>query len=373
MKSTRIFVLLLSTLATAVHRHGPESRLVVREAPQHLRPYVLRNLDGQSVAVGQQIYRFSVTGPSSNGAFTLIQTNAPESTTLGVFPHFHKLHYENFYCTKGGVRVWTETNATEDQGRLLTQGDYAAVPRDTLHTFQIMEPDTQLTGVIQPGGFEQLFVAIGDNSFFDSTGSPYVPAAPDPSSGIPSDPNQLAGLKVFDVYAQLDFTPRSDFTNGVAGDGTWHNGENTLAEDDVTPYFVAKNYGPKYLNTQNGYKIIAPLATGKQTANNFTMGTITMSPWMFNETQNPTILHQHVAFQMQEGQISGTVAGEEFSIIQGDVIFIPKGTHFTYFASVPFTKFLYVSAGANGLDYQLMRNSIPWDFATYPTYGGFGG
>jgi quercetin dioxygenase-like cupin family protein len=371
MKSTQIFVLLLSSLGTAVARHEPESRLVVREAPNHLRPYVLRNLDGQSVAVGQQIYRFSVTGPSSNGAFTLIQTNAPDAAGLGVFPHLHKKHYENFYCTKGGVRVWTDTNTTSAQGRLLSQGDYAAVPKDTIHTFQIMDPDTQLTGVIQPGGFEQLFLAIGDKTFSDSTGSPFVPAPA--SGGLPSDPKVLAGLTVFDVYAKLDFRPRSDFINGVAGSGKWHNGKNTLAKDHTTPYFVAKNYGPKYLNTENGYKIIAPLATGKQTANDYTMGTITMSPRRFNETRNPTVLRQHVAFQMQEGQLIGNVAGEEFVLIQGDVLFVPSGTHFTYFASVPFTKFLYVSAGANGLDYQLIRESIPWNFASYPTYAGFQG
>jgi hypothetical protein len=61
-----------------------------------------------------------------------------------------------------------------------------------------------------------------------------------------------------------------------------------LPQDELTSNFIAKNYGPKYLNTENRYKIIAPLATGKQSANKFTVGTITMSPRLSNYTDNPT-------------------------------------------------------------------------------------
>jgi hypothetical protein len=37
--------------------------------------------------IGQQVYRFPVTGPSSDYVFSLISTNAPGSTSLGVLPH----------------------------------------------------------------------------------------------------------------------------------------------------------------------------------------------------------------------------------------------------------------------------------------------
>jgi quercetin dioxygenase-like cupin family protein len=362
----------LSAISSIVTAAPAPSTLVVDEAPQTVRPYVLRKLSGASVAVGEQIYRFSVTGNSSGGAFTLMQTNAPSSNALGVLPHLHKTHYENFYCSKGAVRVWAKTNSSSE-GRLLTPGDYGAVPTDTVHTFQMMEPDTQLTGVIYPGGFEKLFFTIGDPSFKTSTGSLFTPAPPKSGQDPGANPAMIAALQSLDVYASFDFQPSMNFNNGVIGSGNapWHNGKNLLAQDDMTPNFVAKNYGPKYLNTENGYKIIAPLATGKQSADKFTMGTITLSPRQANTTDNPTTLYQHVAFQVQEGQLVVGIKGESVSLIEGDVVFVPSGTSFTYYASVPFTKFLYVSAGGNGLDAQLIQKSIPWEYATYPTYAGF--
>ncbi|KAH8660045.1 RmlC-like cupin domain-containing protein [Xylariales sp. PMI_506] len=353
-----------STQRLAARDHA----LVLAEAPGTAQPYVLRKGAGQAVQVGSQIYRFSVTGNSSDGAFTLMQTNAPDSTALGVLPHTHLTHYENFYCTKGRVQVWAETEASGEQARVLTAGDYGAVPQNTTHTFQITDPDTQLTGVIQPGGFEALFIAIAQDSYYSAVGAEFVPAAT-VEEGL--DESLITALEEFDVYAQLDYTPRRDFVNGTAGgSGNWHNGTNTLAADSVTPNFIAKNYGPKYLNTDDGiYRLLAPLATGNQTSNNFTMGTMTMSPLLSNMTIPATVSYsQPLAFQLEEGMLVLQVEGytDPVSLIQGDVIFLPANTTFSYYAAVSFTHLLYVSGGADGIDYDLMSRSESWDYATYP-------
>jgi quercetin dioxygenase-like cupin family protein len=328
---------------------------------------------GLAVSIGQQVYRFSVTGNASAGAFTLLQTNAPDSTELGVLPHVHKTHYENFYVTKGRVQLWTKTNATEERARVLTAGDYGAAPHNTIHTFQITDPDTQLTGVIQPGGFEALFLAIADGPFTSSTNAPFVPTKPT-NSGAGSDPSAISALEHFDVFAQLAFSPRRDFVNGTAGgSGYWHDGPNTLAPDAVTPNFIAKNYGPKYLNTDGGvYQLLAPLATAKQTAGNFSMGTLTLSPLQANQTATRMRLRQPVAFQLEEGALVVDVEGyDAATLIQGDVVFVPAGVKFSYSASATYTKFLYVSGGKDGFDYQLLQNAHAWNFTTYPTYTGF--
>ncbi|KAF1315003.1 hypothetical protein FI667_g7928, partial [Globisporangium splendens] len=372
MKTAFVASALASLLAVASANIEEWSSLYVTEAPQYVRPYVLPKENGLSVSVGQQIYRFSVTGNSSGGAFTLLQTNAPDSAELGVLPHIHKLHHENFYCTKGRVQLWAKLGDAEQQSRILTQGDYGVVPHNTIHTYQILDPDTQLTGVIQPGGFEKLFIAIGDGSYESLTGAEYVPAAAaTASAGAGASSDTISSLTAFDVYAQLDFTPRRDLVDGMAGSGNWHNGSNTLAKDGFTPNFIAKNYGPKYLNTESGYKVIAPLATGAQTTNNFTMGTITMSPKLFNETAVTTTAKQHLALQLQEGELVVTINGETARLIQGDVVFIPGATPFMYYASVPFTKFLYVSAGGDGFDADLLAKSISWGYPMYPAYAGF--
>lgn len=163
--------------------------------------------------------------------------------------------------------------------------------------------------------------------------------------------------------------------NGTASDLNlpWHNGENELPDDSTEPYFVAKDYGPKYLNTEVGYKVIQPLATPKQsTSGNFTMGTIIMSNKLDNETASSATLPHHFALQMDEGQLALTVKGYKTAyLLQGDVAFIPSDTPFKYHATVPYTKFLYLNGGANGLDYQLLKNSKPWGWPAYPIQAGY--
>lgn len=42
----------------------------------------------------------------------------------------------------------------KSESRILSSGDYGSAPRNTAHTFQILDPDTEMVGVIQPEGFE---------------------------------------------------------------------------------------------------------------------------------------------------------------------------------------------------------------------------
>jgi hypothetical protein len=189
----------------------------------------------------------------------------------------------------------------------------------------------------------------------------------------PKEYNLLVSL---DLYAapEEEYIPRRDFVNGTAGGSKqpWHDGKNTLPDDPTTPYFVAKDYGPKYLNADNGYKVIQPLATPTQTDGNFTMGTIIMSPKPANGSASTAILPHHFALQMEEGQLAFQVQGYEMvHLLHGDVAFIPAETRFTYYATVPYTKFIYMNAGRKGLDHQLLRRSVPWEFPAYPTYPGF--
>jgi quercetin dioxygenase-like cupin family protein len=376
MKSLTVLTSALSLVAAYPNTTWPtadRNSIVVDEAPQSPRPYAIRKGSGRAVIVGSQIYSFPITGNSSGGAFTLLQTNAPDSAALGVFPHRHEFHYENFYCVKGRLQVWADTESTGTQARVLTAGDYGSIPHNAIHTFQVIDPDTQFTGVIQPGGFEELFLAISSGEFTSVVGSEFVPSASE-QPGLVLNETVIKGLEHFDVYVEEDFVPRRDLINGSAGGSEpWHDGPNTLGANPVPPYFVARNYGPKFLNTDDGvYRLIAPLATGQQTGNNFSMGTITMSPLLPNQTATKISFSQPLAFQLEEGALVVEVDGyDATTLIQGDVVFVPAYTPFTYFAIAAFTKFLYVSGGGNGFDYHLLNRSISWDYATYPVNAGF--
>jgi quercetin dioxygenase-like cupin family protein len=325
--------------------------------------------------------RIPVSGNSSAGTFTILQITAPESTTVGVVPHIHKRFYENFYCSRGRLQLWTQqsntasTNAdTEQSTRVLTQGDFGAVTQGTIHTFQTLDPDTIFTVVIQPGGFEDLFLYRGGPSYDSPMGSAFLPADAPPSFETPP----LAVLRSFDHWPVPDFVPRRDDVDGFAGSaaGTWHTGPNEHPTDSETPFYIARGWGPKYLNSDGGvYRLVAPLQIEATGAGNLTMGTITMSPSLRwgarKQAPRPlrALISEHTAICVEEGQLVVTVDQHETAtLIRGDVVFIPAGTPFTYYAAAAVTKFLYVNTGQDGLQSQLLRNSIPWEYTAYPQY-----
>lgn len=213
-----------------------------------------------------------------------------------------------------------------------------------------------------------LFYALATANYSSSTSSPYDPSIPDVSSSPPA--SVISSLTSFDVYAELDFVPRTDVVNGAAPvNSTWRTGANTLATDDKTPYFVAKDYGPKYLSTVQGYQVIQPFVTATQSAGNFTMSTIAMDHLLSNITAVTQSYPGHAAFEVIEGQLMVSMLGETVSLLQGDVIFIPGNTSYTYYSKVAFTKVLHISQGAQGLDATLMAGAAnsSWTSPVWPT------
>ncbi|CAN8096115.1 unnamed protein product [Discula destructiva] len=376
---------------------APASGLWVSEVPSSPKPYAVRHYGIPGTSVAGQVYRFPVTGPSSDNAFTLISTASPGAGSLGVLPHTHQLHYENFFCLSGRFQLWTADADTyeNEEARLFTPGDFGAVPHNTTHTFQVLDPATDMVGIIQPGGFEELFYALSTGNFTPATYSPYALndyIAYD-APGVSGDASTIASLQVFDVYAQLAFSPSREIVNGSyssTGNATgWHEGTtvDALAADSKTPYFVAKDYGNKYLSSEAGfYQIIEPLVTPTQSDGNFTISTIIMSERLSNETamavvgnttiattaatgSGSTALTGHSAFEVLEGLLTFEMSGETIQLATGDVVFVPAGTAFSYSSEVPYTKVLYISQGADGLATRLIASGESgWEYPVFPAY-----
>ncbi len=353
------FILALLFAASAVS--GAD--LWVPTTPQSVRPYALKKGHGIKLAGGNT---FPITGNSTDGAFCILNTNAGGfGGGVGGFPHVHKKTYENFYAVKGRVQLWGQnldtykTNSSIQQTRILGPGDIGAIPFNTIHTFSLLEPDTQLTGVLVPGGFEEFFfnmnMGFGPGGGFDN-----------------------AALAKWDVYPQPDFVPRADAVNGRAGTGNWYDGPNPLPQNDSAPIWVAKTHGPKWLNSEGGrYQVVTPFVTGQLTNGTFSQGTITLSPFgAGQEAKKGAAVKSTVAtaFMMEEGQLEVAVEGyETVSLIDGDVVFVPPNISFSYTATAEFTKFMYVTGGGKGLDYELIARGKTWDSAFYPDSGSTGG
>lgn len=179
----------------------------------------------------------------------------------------------------------------------------------------------------------------------------------------------IAQLTSFDVYAEFTYTPRADAVNGFApANSTWRTGTNALATDAVTPYFVAKDYGPQYLSTNASfYQVIQPFVTPVQSEGNFTLSTITIESLPANATAKEVSFAGHAAFEVLEGQLTVEMEGEELGLSTGDVVFIPGGTPYTYYSKVAYTKFLQISQGAEGLDTSLIAGGSTWSSPVWPT------
>jgi mannose-6-phosphate isomerase-like protein (cupin superfamily) len=167
------------------------------------------------------------------------------------------------------------------------------------------------------------------------------------------------------VYPQFSFIPRNDTVNGKApASAIWHNGNNTLGSAS-TPYYVAKDLGPKYLSSADGgFKVIQPLATEIQSGGGFTLSTISME--RTNMSAPIKKYPGHAAFEVLEGQLSVTLAAETVDLLQGDVIFIPGNTTFTYGSKIAFTKFLAISQGSGGLATELISKGQSWGSPMWP-------
>lgn len=251
-------------------------------------------------------------------------------------------------------------------------------------------------GIIQPGGFEELFYALANANHTPSTFSPYAvtDANAYDAEGSSPDGSVLSALEAFDVYGMLGYAPSRALVNGsysATGAATgWHEAAHVdaLGADAKTPYFVAKDYGVKYLNDEAGfYQIVQPLVTPTQSAGNFTLATVILSQKLGNETamavvgngtaavasgssaSGKTALTGHSAFEVLEGLFVVEMSGETLYMATGDVVFIPAGTAFSYYSLVPFSRVLYISQGAGGLDTRLIANGQSgWEYPTWPSF-----
>jgi quercetin dioxygenase-like cupin family protein len=132
----------------------PSKSLIVKDNPNTLRPYVLPHLHGTLLQLGDTPFRFPITGSTTNNSFTLLTTNGDISPGLNVFAHRHVRRYENFFCSRGGVQVWTQQYNGVQNVRKLGPGDSAHSPSNVTHTFQIVEANTDMFGVVFDGGLE---------------------------------------------------------------------------------------------------------------------------------------------------------------------------------------------------------------------------
>ncbi|KAG7424615.1 Quercetin 2,3-dioxygenase [Fusarium oxysporum f. sp. raphani] len=205
---------------------------------------------------GRITLRLPINGNSTGGEFSFFLYSSGTNSNVAVSPHLHKYHYETFFNIKGRMQFWAQHENEIQEARVLTQGDFGSWATYTNHTFQFIDPDSEVLSVVAPGGFEKLIDVIGQQ-WNTTTNSPYPNSyIEEGASGTGSAPvADVQQLNYLDVWPQPDFVPRRDILNGTtSSSAAWHDGPNYLGNNTDTTYWVANGYGPKYLNkAMTGY------------------------------------------------------------------------------------------------------------------------
>lgn len=77
------------------------SNVIVDDTPTSVRPYILPNLYGTALQLGDDVFRILVSNKSAGGASTVLGTNGQLNSAVPA--HNHHLVFENFFCFKGPV------------------------------------------------------------------------------------------------------------------------------------------------------------------------------------------------------------------------------------------------------------------------------
>jgi hypothetical protein len=378
MAGINSFLRLLLLLTLPIHLNAFGSHHGLSKAvpellapPQTAQVYLIRRYSlSTAVLTGSITHRLPINGDSTGGEFTFFMYSSGTGSEIAVFPHFHKYHYECFFNIKGRVQIWSQHDNEIEEARVLTQGDFGSWATYTNHTFQFIDPDSEVLAVVAPGGFEKLLDVIG-TPWTSTTNTPY-PNTYLEGGNSTGDAGPPPDLTYLDVWAQPSFVPRRDILNGTApSNAAWHDGPNYLGNNTDTSYWVSNGYGPKYLNkAMTGYyQIVQPLITPASSGNySFTESTITINGPPSDISTLPYFSFPHgSAFLVLEGTLTVVVQGyDAVTLVWGDVMYVPKNTCFTYYTSTHWCKFLYVSGGDNCLDTTLINGGDAYNSVVFP-------
>jgi quercetin dioxygenase-like cupin family protein len=112
-------------------------------------------VQGRTIAVVGDVYRFLATGENTNGMYAMWEAVVPPGG--GPPPHVHSREEEGFYVLEGEI-----TFTVNGERVVATAGTFANMPVGTPHSFR-NESDRSAKMLISvaPAGLEQMFMEVG--------------------------------------------------------------------------------------------------------------------------------------------------------------------------------------------------------------------
>ncbi|KAL1879646.1 hypothetical protein Plec18167_004108 [Paecilomyces lecythidis] len=306
------------------------------------KAYKLESYGGENIYIpgSRSATRMVVTGKESNNAFAVIGSAGSYGDPIGF--HFHREAHDVFLCLQGRVNVWAGKTC-----RTMEPGDFASVPPNTIHQYQILGDHSEFVGLIVPGGWEEFFRAIGD--VYDG------PMWPVKEEG---NPLEILLPRIKAAAEKHDMVPCPDYE--FFGPQPW-NGSETSLPGAWEPYFLRAGSAPRSLV---GGVIVSPLITTAESNGVFTIGSIEGSS---RHTPNPvlqglTFASSHHCFLVTEGFFELQIEGNGNTTLGPyETVYIPQGTKFSVNFGSQYSK-AYVFANGGGLVELLRRIGSPYSY-----------
>lgn len=116
-----------------------------------LRPFGLRTGEGKQLRVITDLVTLKASAADTRGAYTLFETVTPPAG--GCPPHAQRYDDESLYVLEGRYAVLVGNEETE-----MGPGDYAFIPRGTVHGFvNVGSTAARMLVLATPGGIQERF------------------------------------------------------------------------------------------------------------------------------------------------------------------------------------------------------------------------
>lgn len=299
--------------------------------------YVLREGEGKSFNVAGQVIRILAGREETNGGYGAVVCEA----TLDRQPiplHYHEREYDTWFCTRGRLRIWANGHS-----RLLTEGDFAFVPPNDVHSYQSVAPRTQFFGLVAPGGWEGFFGSAGTD--WDLPGLPL--------ENHPFDFSRMGpAMQRFAVMR----TPEATYAELSDGNAT----DRALPASRKS-YVLQAGYGVRrrlagHLSTQ---LLPRSLCDGMADMRTIEAG---------EGAEMPAIRHArtHVNLYLLSGTVSLQLDGQVYQLTAGDFANIPAGTAYATCVESGAARWLLTAANGDGLEFWDQFGVVTTEFTFGP-------
>ncbi|MFC0681518.1 quercetin 2,3-dioxygenase [Lysobacter korlensis] len=139
--------------------------------PAAPKPFVLGNGEGEKSLVFDQLFTVLLSADETEDQYGIFTMQGGKGQRIPA--HTHLKTHEIFYVVDGEIDVWMDDQADYHSKTTLVTGDFAYVPANVVHAFQIQGP-TKVFGC-GTAGFERFFHAIGQKTDLTEPQGVFVP------------------------------------------------------------------------------------------------------------------------------------------------------------------------------------------------------